>query len=111
MKSTLAMAVLPGGGGGRVEECVQRNRRDAGPEEKTALGAVEGLPVGVTGHLEEDLAEPVVGGVAEPDLARDRVLGVNERLREPGPEHLAQLGIVLGLLVVRPRRVAEIDAD
>src|SRR5215470_9373828 len=106
MKRSLAIeAILRG------QEAVERDRRDARTGEEPALGAIEGLAVRLARHLEEDVAEPVVGRVAEPDFARRRVRRVDEGLLVTVAQELTQLGVVLGLLVGRAGGVAEIDAD
>src|SRR5713101_6602522 len=109
-KSTLAMVILPGFEPGRLEECLQRHRGDAVAEEQAALGAVEGLAVGLAGHFEKDFAEPVIGRVAEPDLARHGILGVDEGLAVPGAQELDEFRVVLGLLVRRAGGIAQVDA-
>src|SRR5215510_12987816 len=109
MKSSLAMAR---GASGRIrKEAVEGSGGDAGPEEEPALRAVEGPAIRAAGHLQEHLAEPVIGGVAEPDLTRLGMRGVDEGLAVAVAQDLDELGIVLRLLVRRARSVAEIDAD
>src|SRR5262245_60440677 len=109
MKSSLAMAC---GVSGRLrEEAVEGGGGNTGPEEEPALRAVEGPAIRAASHLQEHLAEPVIGGVAEPDLTRLRMRGVDEGLAIAVAEDLDELGIVLRLLVGRARGVAEIDAD
>src|SRR5262245_23903051 len=100
MKSTLAM-----------HELLERHGLDLGAAENAALGAVDGLAVGLARHLEEGVAKPVVGRIGEPRLSGDRILDTDERLIETVAEELAQLGVVLRLLVLRARRVAEVHAD
>src|SRR5215510_3890143 len=109
MKSSLAMAR---GASGRIrKEAVEGSGGDAGPEEESALRAVDGPAIRAAGHLQERLAEPVIGGVAEPDLTRLGMRGVDEGLAMAIAQDLDELGIVLRLLVGRAGGVAEIDAD
>src|SRR6266542_4304580 len=84
MKSSLAM--VDGASGGVLEEGVERGGGDAGPKEESPLRTVDGL-------------------------ARHGTLGVDESLAIPVAQELPQLRVVLGLLVRRARRIAEIDAD
>src|SRR5215467_4221544 len=109
MKSSLAMAR---GVSGRLrEEAVEGGGGDTGPEEEPALRAVDGPAIRAAGHLQEHLAEPVIGWVAEPDLARLGMRGVDEGLAMAIAQDLDELGVVLRLLVGRAGSVAEIDAD
>src|SRR5204862_1183124 len=62
-------------------------------------------------HLEEYVAEPPVGRIAEPPFLQDRVLEADIGLREPIAEQCAQLWIVLGPLVRRAGRIGEVDAE
>src|SRR5215471_2447929 len=107
MKSSLAMAR---GVSGRLrEEAVEGGGGDAGPEEESPLRAVDGPAIGAAGHLQEHLAEPVVGGVTEPGLAGFRMRRVDEGFAMAVAKDLDKLGIVLRFLVGRARGVAEID--
>src|SRR5215467_2969805 len=109
MKSSLAMAR---GVSGRLrEEAVEGGGGDTGPEEEPALRAVDGPAIRAASHFQEHLAEPVIGGVAEPDLTRLGMRGVDEGLAVAVAQDLDELGIVLRLLVRRARSVAEIDSD
>src|SRR5262245_58373982 len=93
-----------------MEERLQGGRDDAVAEEQAALRAVEGLAIGIAGHLEKDVAEPVIRGVAEPDLARHAIFRVDEGLAMPDSQEVDELREILRLLVRRARRIAEIDA-
>src|SRR4030095_14577203 len=109
MKSSLAM--VSRASRGVLEESVEGGGGDAGPEEEPPFGAVDGLALGVTRQLQEHLAEPMIGRVAEPRLAGLGIPGMNEGLAVPSAQELTQLRVVLGLLVRSARRVAEVDAD
>src|SRR5947208_16634171 len=76
--STLAMHELLDGG-----------ELDGVAEQDAALGAVHRPALGLADHLEEDAAEPPVGGVAHPGFA-ERVVGLHVSLLVSVAQHLAE---------------------